>query len=169
MTLATTKMGLHEWAYKNDYNPVGRQKMQHVDLVKRFEELSLEVELGFSAEQTAREVERCLNCDVETVFSEKRCIECDACVDVCPVLCLTIAPNADEAALRKSLSAPAVNPKQALYASGALPQTGRVMLKDEDLCVHCGLCAERCPTFAWDMQKFDLLQPYAGKPCSTPR
>ena len=87
-------MGLHEWAYKNDYNPVGRQKMQHVDLIKRFEELNIEVELGFSAEQTAREVERCLNCDVETVFSEKRCIECDACIDICPVLCLTIAPNA---------------------------------------------------------------------------
>jgi formate dehydrogenase beta subunit len=163
MTLATTKMGLHEWAYKNDYNPVGRQKMHHVDLEKRFKELSLEVELGFEPEQTAREVARCLNCDVETVFSEKRCIECDACVDICPVLCLTIAPDGDEAVLRKNLSAPAVNPKQALYASGKLPQTGRVMLKDEDLCVHCGLCAERCPTFAWDMQRFDLLMPYAGR------
>jgi formate dehydrogenase beta subunit len=167
MTLLSTKMGLHEWAYKNDYNPVGRQKMQHVDLVKRFEELSLEVELGFSAEQTAREAARCLNCDVQTVFSEKRCIECDACIDVCPVLCLTIAPDGPEGELRAKLSAPAINPKQSLYASGPLPQTGRVMLKDEDLCVHCGLCAERCPTFAWDMQKFDLLMPYAGKPCST--
>jgi formate dehydrogenase (NADP+) beta subunit len=167
MTLSSAKMGLHEWAYKNDYNPVGRQKMQHVDLVKRFEELSLEVELGFSAEQTAREVERCLNCDVETVFSAKKCIECDACIDVCPVLCLTIAPNAEEPELRKQLSAPAINPQQALYASAPLPQTGRVMLKDEDLCVHCGLCAERCPTFAWDMQKFDLLTPYAGKPCNS--
>jgi len=167
MTLLSTKMGLHEWAYKNDYNPVGRQKMQHVDLVKRFEELSLEVELGFTAEQTAREAERCLNCDVQTVFSEKRCIECDACIDVCPVLCLTIAPDGPEGQLRAQLSAPAINAKQALYSSGPLPQTGRVMLKDEDLCVHCGLCAERCPTFAWDMQKFDLLMPYAGKPCST--
>ena len=164
MNLASTKMGLHEWAYKNDYNPVGRQKMHHVDLTRRFKELSLEVELGFDAEQTAREVERCLNCDVETVFSEKRCIECDACVDVCPVLCLTIAPGGQEKELRGRLSAPSVNPGQALYASGALPQTGRVMLKDEDLCVHCGLCAERCPTAAWDMQKFDLLMPYAGKP-----
>jgi formate dehydrogenase beta subunit len=168
MTLASTKMGLHEWAYKNDYNPVGRQKMQHVDLTKRFQELSLEVELGFSAEQTAREVERCLNCDIETVFTEKRCIECDACVDVCPVLCLTIAPNGPEAEVRSRLSAPATNKTQALYASASLPQTGRVMLKDEDMCVHCGLCAERCPTAAWDMQKFDLLQPLAGKPCTTP-
>ena len=141
--------------------------MQHVDLKKRFEELSLEVELGFSAEQTAREVERCLNCDVETVFTAKKCIECDACVDVCPVLCLTIAPGGDEADVRKRLSAPAVNASQDLYASAPLPQTGRVMLKDEDLCVHCGLCAERCPTFAWDMQKFELLTPYAGKPCNS--
>ena len=167
MTLASAKMGLHEWAYKNDYNPVGRQKMQHVDLVKRFAELSLEVELGFSPEQTAREVGRCLNCDVETVFTDKKCIECDACIDVCPVLCLTIAPNADEPEIRKHLSAPAINPKQDLFASAPLPQTGRVMLKDEDICVHCGLCAERCPTFAWDMQKFDLLIPYAGKPCNS--
>ena len=171
MTLSSAKMGLHEWSYKNDYNSVGRQKMKHVDLVKRFEKMNVEVELGFSAEQTAREVERCLNCDLQTVFTDSLCIECDACVDVCPVLCLTIAKDGEEADVRTRLSAPATNPKQDLFASGPLPQTSRIMLKDEDLCVHCGLCAERCPTAAWDMQKFSLLIPYAGKagtPCKTP-
>jgi formate hydrogenlyase subunit 6/NADH:ubiquinone oxidoreductase subunit I len=129
--------------------------------------LNIEVELGFNAEQTAREVQRCLNCDVETVFTEKRCIECDACIDVCPVQCLTIERDDDESEIRKHLSAPAVNAEQALYASGPLPQTSRLMLKDEDVCVHCGLCAERCPTAAWDMQKFDLHIPYAGSPWTT--
>jgi NADPH-dependent glutamate synthase beta subunit-like oxidoreductase/ferredoxin len=170
MTLASTKMGIHEWSYGNDYNPAKRQKMKHVDLVQRFAKLNIEVETGFSAEQTAREVERCLNCDIQTVFTDSLCIECDACVDVCPVLCLTIAPEGEEAELRTRLSAPATNTKQALFASGALPQTKRLMLKDEDLCLHCGLCAERCPTAAWDMQKFDLLLPYAGaKPCTNGR
>ena len=164
MTLASTKMGLHEWSYKNDYNPAPRQKMRHVDLVERFAKLGTEVELGFSAEQTAREVERCLNCDIQTVFSDRLCIECDACIDVCPVLCLTIGPDGEEPEIRKRLSAPATNTKQDLFASGPLPQTHRLMLKDEDMCVHCGLCAERCPTGAWDMQKFDLLVPYAGRP-----
>ncbi len=167
MNLITQKMGLSEWSYHNDYNPAARQKMVHVDLVKRFEQLNIEVELGFNAEQTAREVQRCLNCDIETVFVEKRCIECDACVDICPVQCLTITRDGEEADLRTRLSAPATNPDQALYASEALPQTGRVMVKDEDVCVHCGLCAERCPTAAWDMQKFDLITPYAGAPCTT--
>ena len=167
MNLITQKMGLSEWSYHNDYNPAARQKMVHVDLVKRFEKLNVEVELGFSAEQTAREVQRCLNCDIETVFVEKRCIECDACVDICPVQCLTITRDGDEADLRTRLSAPATNPDQAIYASEVLPQTGRVMVKDEDVCVHCGLCAERCPTAAWDMQKFDLLSPYAGAKCTT--
>jgi ferredoxin len=164
MNLASAKMGIHEWSYKNDYNPGKREKMSHVDLKRRFEKMNIEVELGFSAEQTAREVERCLNCDIQTVFQDSLCIECDACVDVCPVLCLTIAPDAEEPQLRKHLSAPANNTKQALFASGPLPQTKRLMLKDEDMCVHCGLCAERCPTAAWDMQKFDLLIPYAGRP-----
>ncbi len=172
MNLTTQKMGLAEWSYHNDYNPSSRQKMKHVDLVERFQKLNVEVELGFSAEQTAREVQRCLNCDIQTVFTEKRCIECDACVDICPVQCLTITPNADEAEIRQHLSAPATNPDQALWASGALPQTSRLMMKDEDVCVHCGLCAERCPTAAWDMQKFELIEPYAGasliaKPCTT--
>ena len=120
--------------------------MQHVDLTERFRELNVEVELGFSAEQTAREVQRCLNCDIETVFTPKRCIECDACIDICPVACLTIAPNGAEEELRTRLSAPAFNLDQALYVSEPLPQTGRIMAKDEDVCVHCGLCAERCPT-----------------------
>ncbi len=163
MTLLSTKMGLHEWAYKNDYNAVGRQKMSHVELTKRFERLGIEVEMGFNAEQTAREVERCLNCDVQTVFTDKLCIECDACIDVCPTACLTITKNEEEAELRKHLSAPAKNLTQDIFASGPLPQTARLMVKDEDVCVHCGLCAERCPTAAWDMKRYVLHQPYAGK------
>ena len=167
MNLISQKMGISEWSYHNDYNPVPRQKMQHVDLVERFERLNVEVELGFTAEQTAREVERCLNCDIQTAFAAPRCIECDACVDVCPVQCLTITRDGEELDLRTRLSAPAFNLEQALYVSAALPQTGRIMAKDEDLCVHCGLCAERCPTAAWDMQKFELVIPYAGiKACT---
>ena len=163
MNLSSTKMGISEWSYHNDYNPAARQKMRHVDLVERFEKLNIEVELGFTAEQTAREVERCLNCDVETAFAAPRCIECDACIDICPVQCLTIARDGDELDLRMRLSAPAMNLDQSLYASAPLPHTGRLMVKDEDVCVHCGLCAERCPTAAWDMQKFELVIPYAGK------
>ncbi len=161
MNLISQKMGISEWSYSNDFNPVQRQKMSHVTLKKRFSELAIEVELGFSAEQTAREVERCLNCDIQTVFTAPRCIECDACIDVCPVQCLTIAPNGTEAEIKSRLSAPFANPEQALFVSEDLPQTKRVMLKDEDICVHCGLCAERCPTAAWDMQKSDVILPYA--------
>lgn len=157
MNLLSTKMGLAQWAYANDYNPAHRQKMDHVELERRFAQLDVEVELGFSAEQTVREVQRCLNCDVQTVFSAPLCIECDACIDVCPVDCLTIAPDGDDV----QLTAPRVNPDQALFVSEPLPQTGRLMLKDENVCVHCGLCAERCPTAAWDMQRFDLQIPYA--------
>jgi NADPH-dependent glutamate synthase beta subunit-like oxidoreductase/ferredoxin len=162
MNLISQKMGLSEWSYHNDYNPSHRQKMQHVDLERRFKQLNIEVELGFNIEQTAREVQRCLNCDVQTAFTEKRCIECDACIDICPVQCLTITRDGPEEDLRQRLSAPAVNPDQAIYASNPLPQTGRAMVKDEDLCVHCGLCAERCPTAAWDMLKFELQLDYAG-------
>ncbi len=162
MTLVSSKVGMHSWSYSNDYNPSPRARMQHAELVERFSSIAVEVELGFTPEQTAREVERCLNCDVQTHFSAPLCIECDACVDVCPVNCLTIAPNGAEEEVRARLSAPAVNPAQALYVSDALPQTRRVMLKDEDLCLHCGLCAERCPTAAWDMARFDLRIPYAG-------
>jgi len=163
MNLLTQKMGLAEWSYSNDYNPAKRAKMKHVDLRERFSKLALEVELGFDPEQTAREVERCLNCDIQTVFTDAKCIECDACIDVCPTTCLTIAPNGEEDELRNRLTVPANNKEQDLFVSGALPQTGRVMVKDEDVCVHCGLCAERCPTAAWDMQKFDLKIPHAGQ------
>jgi NADPH-dependent glutamate synthase beta subunit-like oxidoreductase/ferredoxin len=162
MNLLSQKMGLSEWSYHNDYNPSARQKMQHVDLTKRFQDLHIEVELGFSAEQTAREVQRCLNCDIQTAFTAPLCIECDACIDICPVQCLTITPDGPEQEIRGRLAAPAINAAQALYASDPLPQTGRLMMKDEDVCVHCGLCAERCPTAAWDMEKFELAIPYAG-------
>jgi ferredoxin len=155
-------MGLHEWAYSNDYDPVARQKMVHVDLPKRFAEMTIEVETGFTPEQTAAEVERCLNCDVQTHFSAPACIECDACIDICPVDCLTIAVNGDEPELRQRLTAPASNREQPLFVSAALKQTGRVMVKDENVCLHCGLCAERCPTYAWDMRRFVVELPQAG-------
>ena len=161
MNLSSQKMGMHEWSFSNDYDPAARRLMPHVDLKERFKKLDIEVELGFSVEQTIQEVERCLNCDIQTVFASGLCIECDACIDVCPVKCLTITANGDEDELRTRLSAPAENLQQALYVSADLPQTGRVMIKDEDLCVHCSLCAERCPTGAWDMQKSDILIPYA--------
>jgi ferredoxin len=164
MNLISQKMGISEWSYHNDYNPAHRQKMTHVDLTRRFQQLNIEVELGFDAQQTAREVQRCLNCDIQTVFAAPKCIECDACIDVCPVQCLTITANGDEADLRARLSAPANDLQQDVYASAPLPHTARIMAKDEDVCVHCGLCAERCPTAAWDMQKFELLIPYAGTP-----
>ena len=162
VSLSSRKMGMHEWSYKNDYNPIERRLMPHVSLTERFKKINIEVELGFSAEQAALEVQRCLNCDVQTVFTAKLCIECDACIDICPVDCLTIAPNGTETELRSRLKAPAVNLRQALYVSAELPQTGRVMLKDEDVCVHCGLCAERCPTAAWDMQKSTIRIPQAA-------
>jgi formate dehydrogenase beta subunit len=161
MNLLSQKMGMHEWSYSNDFDPAERRIMPHVELKERFKKLDIEVELGFTVEQTIQEVERCLNCDIQTVFAAKLCIECDACIDICPVKCLTITENGDEADLRTRLSAPAENPEQALYVSAELPHTARVMVKDEDICVHCGLCAERCPTGAWDMQKSLVLIPYA--------
>ena len=160
MNLSSAKMGIHEWSYSNDYDVEERRLMPHVSLKERFKKLNIEVELGFSAEQAATEVERCLNCDIQTVFTDNLCIECDACIDVCPVDCLTITENGPEEELRTRLTAPATNLDQDLFVSGKLPQTGRVMVKDEDLCVHCSLCAERCPTAAWDMQKFTLEIPY---------
>jgi formate dehydrogenase beta subunit len=161
MKLSSRKMGLHEWSYKNDYNPVERRIVPHVSLKERFKQLDVEVELGFTAEQTVEEVQRCLNCDVQTVFEDRLCIECDACIDICPTDCLTIARNGEEAELTGRLKAPRLNPQQPLFVSAPLKQTGRVMVKDEDLCVHCGLCAERCPTAAWDMQKSTIHLPHA--------
>jgi ferredoxin len=171
INLASQKMGMHEWSFSNNYDSAERRLMPHVDLKERFKKINIEVELGFTAEQAIQEVERCLNCDIQTVFEAKLCIECDACIDICPVNCLTITANGDEEDLRSRLSAPAENLAQDLYVSAALPQTGRVMVKDEDLCVHCSLCAERCPTGAWDMQKSTVLIPYARdeSPVPAPR
>jgi formate dehydrogenase (NADP+) beta subunit len=160
--LMSVKMGVHEWAYSNDYAPLERRLVPHVSLKERFKKLNIEVELGFDAGQAAAEVQRCLNCDVQTVFEAKLCIECDACIDVCPTDCLTITHLGEEAELRTRLRAPARVLAQPLVVSAALPQTGRVMVKDENLCVHCGLCAERCPTAAWDMQKSTIHWPHAG-------
>jgi NADPH-dependent glutamate synthase beta subunit-like oxidoreductase/ferredoxin len=161
VNLSSAKMGIHEWSYSNDYDPSARRLMPHVDLRKRFKKLDIEVELGFTVEQVATEVERCLNCDLQTVFTADLCIECDACLDICPVDCLSIVPNGDQAALEEQMKTPRLNPQQELFVSDALKQTARVMIKDENLCVHCGLCAERCPTGAWDMQKSTLVIPYA--------
>ncbi len=161
LNLASQKMGMHEWSFSNSYDGASRRLMPHVDLKERFKQIDIEVELGFTAEQAIQEVERCLNCDIQTVFSADLCIECDACVDICPVNCLTITANGEEDELRTRLSAPAENREQALYVSADLPHTARVMIKDEDLCVHCSLCAERCPTGAWDMQKSKVLVPHA--------
>ena len=161
VNLQSRKMGMHEWSYANDYAPVERRLMPHVSLKERFKKINIEVELGFTAEQAAQEVQRCLNCDVQTVFTAKLCIECDACLDICPVDCLTITANGTETDLRSRLKAPAKNLQQPLLVSAPLPQTERVMVKDEDLCVHCGLCAERCPTAAWDMQKSFVHWPQA--------
>jgi NADPH-dependent glutamate synthase beta subunit-like oxidoreductase/ferredoxin len=169
MQLASQKMGMHEWSFSNYYDAAERRLMPHVDLRERFRKIDIEVELGFTVDQTIQEVERCLNCDIQTVFTAGLCIECDACIDICPVDCLTITHNGEEDDLRTRLSAPAENRSQALYVSEGLPHTGRVMVKDEDLCVHCSLCAERCPTGAWDMQKSTILLPYAGDEAPVPQ
>jgi NADPH-dependent glutamate synthase beta subunit-like oxidoreductase/ferredoxin len=162
-TLSSTKMGLHEWAYSNNYDPSQRVKMVHVDMPQRFQLMTIEVEKGFTPEQTDIEVERCLNCDIQTHFTDQLCIECDACIDICPTDCLTITPNGDQPEIEERLTAPRINPDQPLFVSGPLKQTARVMVKDENVCVHCGLCAERCPTYAWDMRKFVVEIPYAGE------
>ena len=161
VNLQSAKMGMHEWSYSNDFDPAARRLMPSVDLAERFKTLNIEVELGFTAEQAAKEVERCLNCDLQTVFFADLCIECDACIDICPVDCLTITDNSPEEDLKKNLKSPFLNDEQQLYVSAPLKQTGRAMIKDENLCVHCGLCAERCPTAAWDMQKSKVEIPYA--------
>jgi ferredoxin len=163
-TLVSQKMGIHEWAYSNSFDGANRTDVRHQDLATSLRNLKVEVELGFDDKLAAREVERCLNCDVQTVFERKTCIECDACVDICPVDCITFTDNAPEAELRQRLRVPALNVAQDLYISDRLA-TGRVMVKDEDLCLHCGLCAERCPTGAWDMQKFITVETQAAKAC----
>ncbi len=160
-SMTSRKMGIHQWSYSSQYDQFRRQKMTHVALEKRFNNIQVEVEEGLTPEQVKREVERCLNCDMQTVFDAPECIECDACIDICPMDCLTITKNDEEDNLRQQFLIPAENRQQAMLVSEPLKQTGRVMLKDEDVCVHCGLCAERCPTGAWDMQKFLLKTPLA--------
>ena len=162
--LMSAKMGIHEWAYDNDTSFDQRFKVPWAKAEIALANIKVEVELGFDAATAFKEAQRCLNCDVQTVFTQDTCIECDACVDICPMDCITFTPNADEPDLRTRLKAPAVNLTQDLYVSGVM-KTGNVMVKDEDVCLHCGLCAERCPTGAWDMQKFLLNTTKAGGDC----
>ena len=164
LNLVSQKMGIHEWSYDNAPTNDSRFKVPWADAERALASIKVEVELGFDLKTAFKEAERCLNCDVQTVFADKACIECDACVDICPMDCISFTANGDEADLRTRLNAPALNLAQDLYVSGAL-KTGRVMVKDEDVCLHCGLCAERCPTGAWDMQKFLLLTTKAGPAC----
>ena len=167
VNLQSAKMGVNEWMYSNAYTGAHRRDMPLVELKQRLSNRKTEVELGFDAERIATEVQRCLNCDVQTVFEAPLCKECDACLDICPVDCLSILPNGEEGDLRQGMRVPAANKDQALYVSEPLKDTGRVMVKDENLCLHCGLCAERCPTAAWDMQDADIFIPHvdneAGK------
>jgi len=163
VTLVSQKMGIHEWSYDNDIVNDQRYRVPLRDKAEALGNVRLEVELGFDQALGYREAERCLNCDIETVFAEPLCIECDACVDICPMDCITFTENGDEADLRGRLNAPAANLTQDLYVSDPL-KTSRIMVKDEDVCLHCGLCAERCPTGAWDMQKFLLDMTYAEGP-----
>ena len=162
------KMGIHEWSYDNEIALDKRYKVPHRDKVVALRDIKAEVELGFDEKLALSEAGRCLNCDVQTVFSAQLCIECDACVDICPMDCITFTPNGDEADLRQRLNAPSHNLTQDLYVQDGL-KTGRVMVKDEDVCLHCGLCAERCPTGAWDMQKFLIDMTQAGTSCRPPR
>jgi ferredoxin len=161
--LASQKMGIHEWSYDNDYSAQLRVPVPHAANDVALKDLKTEVELGYDDKLALLEAHRCLNCDVQTVFSAPLCIECDACLDICPVDCINFTTNGEEDDLRSQLRVPATNKSQDLYVSEAL-KTGRVMVKDEDVCVHCGLCAERCPTGAWDMQKFMYVSPQASAP-----
>jgi formate dehydrogenase (NADP+) beta subunit len=162
--LMSAKMGIHEWAYDNDTSNDLRYKVPWAKAEIALANIKVEVELGFDAAMAFKEASRCLNCDVQTVFTQETCIECDACVDICPMDCITFTANSDEPDLRSRLKAPALNLAQDLYVSGVM-KTGNVMVKDEDVCLHCGLCAERCPTGAWDMQKFLLNTTQAGPSC----
>jgi len=168
VTLVSQKMGIHEWSYDNDVSPEQRYKVPWQDKKVTLRDIKVEVELGFDPKTGFAEAQRCLNCDVQTVFTTKLCIECDACVDICPTDCITFTDNAEEPDLRTRLRAPSLHTDQALYVSDTL-KTGRIMAKDEDVCLHCGLCAERCPTGAWDMQKFFLEMTYAGPGCRKPQ
>ncbi|HEY2336074.1 MAG TPA: FAD-dependent oxidoreductase [Burkholderiales bacterium] len=166
VTLISQKMGIHEWSYDNEIAGDSRYKVPWADIKITLKNVKAEVELGFDVATAWKEAQRCLNCDVQTVFTDKLCIECDACVDICPMDCITFTGNDEEKVLRTHLNAPAGNATQSLYVSGEL-KTKRVMVKDEDVCLHCGLCAERCPTGAWDMQKFLLEMTDAGNACRT--
>jgi NADPH-dependent glutamate synthase beta subunit-like oxidoreductase len=162
VTLISQKMGIHEWSYDNDISNDIRYRVPLVEKERALKDVRTEVELGFDRELGYAEAQRCLNCDVQTVFSAPLCIECDACVDICPLDCITFTDNGAEGDLRTRLNAPAQNKSQDIYVSSPLA-TGRIMAKDEDLCLHCGLCAERCPTGAWDMQRFTLDMTLAGR------
>ncbi len=162
--LVSQKMGIHEWSYDNQIELDKRYRVPHRDATESLKNIMLEVELGFDEKLGFDEAQRCLNCDIQTVFSANICIECDACVDICPMDCITFTQNREEQDLRHHLLAPAKNTEQDLYVSDDL-NTGRVMVKDEDVCLHCGLCAERCPTGAWDMQKFSLNITHAEEAC----
>jgi formate dehydrogenase beta subunit len=168
VSLVSQKMGIHEWSYDNDVALDARYKVPWRDIKETLKNVKAEVELGFDVATAWKEAQRCLNCDVQTVFTAKLCIECDACVDICPMDCINFLRNGEEQGLRARLRAPATDPTQDLYVQDGL-KTGRVMVKDEDVCLHCGLCAERCPTGAWDMQKFLLEQTQAGPGCRTPQ
>jgi NADPH-dependent glutamate synthase beta subunit-like oxidoreductase len=164
VNLTSQKMGIHEWSYDNDVSIDPRFKVPWNDVRVTLKNIKIEVEKGFDPATAFKEAQRCLNCDAQTVFAPSLCIECDACVDICPMDCITFTANAEEADLRKRLNASALNLTQDLYVSETL-KTGRIMAKDEDVCLHCGLCAERCPTGAWDMQKFLLDMTQAGPAC----
>jgi formate dehydrogenase beta subunit len=162
--LMSQKMGIHEWSFDNAVSNDKRVKVPLRDVSAALKNIKVEVELGFDPQLALKEAQRCLNCDVQTVFSDSLCIECDACVDICPMDCISFTDNGEEGELRQRLKAPALNLAQSLFVSGDL-KTGRIMVKDEDVCLHCSLCAERCPTGAWDMQKFFFSPGRAGHGC----
>ena len=169
VVVMSQKMGIHEWSYDNDVSAAMRHKVPWQDQKLTLKNIKVEVELGFDPKSGFAEAQRCLNCDVQTVFAPKLCIECDACVDICPMDCITFTPDGEEAEVRERLTAPTLHADQGLYTSEPLRMTGRIMAKDEDVCLHCGLCAERCPTGAWDMQKYLVEMTHAGPGCRKPQ